>query len=63
MSFYRICNNASGMVLGVYEGATKADALDEYARDAGYDDFRTACDVTGDDPDDDAGLVVVEVTT
>ena len=58
---YEISNPASGAFLGRYSGADKAAALDAYARDAGYPDFRAACAVTGDDPDDDAGLVVREV--
>ena len=62
MSLFRIYNNATGHVLGAYPGADKASALDTYARDAGYDSFRAACEVTGDDPDDDAGLTVEEVT-
>lgn len=59
--FFRISNPASGLVLGIYEGDDKADALDTYARDAGYADFAAACAVTGDDPDTDADLKVEEV--
>lgn len=59
--FFRITNPASGLVLGVYPGATKARALDNYAQDAGYPSFSAACDVTGDDPDNDAGLTVTEI--
>lgn len=59
--FFRIYNNATGHALGIYEGETKAAALDTYARDAGYTSFADACAVTGDDSADDAGLTVDEV--
>jgi len=57
---FRIIQPATGAILGEYAAPTKAAALDAYARDAGYASFRAACDVTGDDPDDDAGLIVRE---
>lgn len=59
---FRITNPASGVNLGTYAGATKARALDNYAVTAGYASFADACEVTGDDPEDDAGLVVTEIT-
>ena len=58
---FRITNPASGVNLGTYAGKTKAAALDNYATRAGYDSFKAACEVTGDDAEDDAGLSVVEV--
>ncbi len=36
---YQITQTASGADLGIYEGATEADALDALARDAGYDSY------------------------
>ena len=43
MNRYLITNKASGAVLGVYQGTDAADALDCYARDAGYRDYDDAC--------------------
>lgn len=45
MPAYRIFNRHSATVLGVYEAATPAEALDAMARDAGYRDYRHADDV------------------
>lgn len=58
---FQIVNPTTGINLGTYEGATKAEALDAYARDAGYTSFADACEVTGDDPERDAGLRVAEI--
>jgi hypothetical protein len=55
---YTISNAISGMVLGVYEGTSRDDALDTMARDAGYEDYFDACE-SGFDGDD---LIVTEVT-
>jgi hypothetical protein len=55
---YTISNAISGLVLGVYEGTSKDDALDTLARDAGYEDYFDACE-SGFDGDD---LIVTEVT-
>jgi len=55
---YTISNAISGMVLGVYEGTSKDDALDTLARDAGYEDYFDACE-SGFDGDD---LIVTEIT-
>ena len=57
---FTISNPATGVTLGTYEAATKRDALDAMARDAGYKSFADACEVTGDDPDRDADLKIVE---
>lgn len=38
MTTYRIESEA-GVVLGDYDGADEAEALDAYARDAGYADY------------------------
>lgn len=51
MPRYRISNPTSGLVLGEYDATDPAAALDALARDAGYDSYRAACEVTGDDPD------------
>ena len=40
-----ITNKASGAVFGVYQGIDVDDALDCYARDAGYCDYDDACRV------------------
>lgn len=56
MARYQIENTISGVVLGVYEGASKADALDAMARDCGYRDYADCCAVA-----DGAGIVAVEV--
>lgn len=42
MTSYTIENTVSGMILGTYEGATEAEALDAMARDAGYADYAEA---------------------
>ena len=47
---YRIENPRTGAILGEYAAASKADALDELARDAGYRDYHDACVQTGGDP-------------
>jgi hypothetical protein len=39
MSRYQIENTVSGVILGIYEGATETEALDACARDAGYADY------------------------
>jgi hypothetical protein len=41
---YTISNSRSGVILGVYEGTSKDDALDTLARDAGYADYFDACE-------------------
>jgi hypothetical protein len=61
MSYWKITNPASGTVLGVYPGATKRDALEALAQNAGFATFAEACDASGDDVDDDAGLTVERV--
>jgi hypothetical protein len=45
MTTFRIENTISGVVLGDYEGATEAEALDAMARDAGYSDYAACCEV------------------
>ena len=45
MPTFRIENTISGVILGDYEGATEAEALDAMARDAGYSDYAACCEV------------------
>lgn len=45
MSKYEISNVLSGLVLGVYEGGTEAEALDAMAIDAGYGSYAECCEV------------------
>ena len=47
---FNICNKVSGVDLGDYEGADKAEAMDAMAKDAGYKDYRDMCATT--DPED-----------
>jgi hypothetical protein len=64
MTQYRIESEA-GIVMGIYEGADEAEALDAYARDAGYADYAevratvggavTVHEVTADDEARDRG--------
>lgn len=61
MAKFQITNPVTGINLGTYEGATKTEALDAYARDAGYKSFADACEATGDDPERDADLRVTEI--
>lgn len=50
MSYYIITQEVSGHVFGTYQGANEAEALDAYARDAGYSSFAAACADIQDDP-------------
>jgi len=52
MAQFEINNRTSGLVLGVYEAANEADALDEMARGAGYENFADACFVVDNDGSD-----------
>lgn len=45
MKRYIIKNASSGNVFGIYQAADRDDALDCYARDAGYRDYAEACRV------------------
>lgn len=45
---FRVESRKSGLVLGVYEAADEAAALDAAARAAGYSDFADACERSGD---------------
>ncbi|MDK8188153.1 MULTISPECIES: hypothetical protein [Sphingomonas] len=47
MTTYTITNIASGIVLGQYEAATEAEALDLMARDAGYADYASVPEEIG----------------
>lgn len=54
---FQIENTVSGLILGVYEGATEAEALDAMARDAGYADYAEAQKVA---PADDGEIAITE---
>lgn len=43
MTHFTISNTISGAHLGIYQGDTKAQALDALANDAGYEDHAAAC--------------------
>ena len=58
MTKYLITNAKSGAELGVYEGATEAEALDAMARDAGYADYAACCEVA---PAAEGEIVMIEV--
>jgi hypothetical protein len=45
MPQYQVENTLSRYVFGTYSAKSEADALDVYARDAGYEDFAAACEV------------------
>ncbi len=45
MNTYRITNQISGHTFGEYAAESETDALDVYARDAGYVDWADACTV------------------
>jgi hypothetical protein len=45
MARFQIANTQSSVVLGTYEAADEAGALDAMARTAGYADFADACRV------------------
>jgi hypothetical protein len=58
MAHFRIVNTVSGMDLGIYQGQTAEDALDDMARIMGYADHADACSVA---PVDDGELRVTRV--
>lgn len=47
MATYSICNQTSGADLGEFEGDTEQEALDAFARNAGYNDHADACAQVG----------------
>ena len=47
-----LTNQTSGMTIGSFDAATKAEALEMYAKDAGYKSFRDMCNNPIEDPDD-----------
>lgn len=49
MASWQIVNTASGVIMGVYEGKTREEALDAMSMDDGYADHATACEATGSD--------------
>lgn len=55
---YQIENTLSGVVFGVYEGDTEAEALDALARDAGY---RDNAEVELEHPSQPGEILVTEI--
>ena len=54
---FQIENTRFATILGVYEGADEAEALDAMARDAGYADYADCCaEIAGE-----GDLLVTEV--
>lgn len=49
---------ANGIDMGIYEGADADEALDAYARDAGYPDYATLCDDIGADPSEARAIAI-----
>lgn len=58
---YRISNTTTGHIFGEYEGEDMDDALDTYAKDAGYADYDDLTDTLGGDDYDDSDILVEEV--
>jgi hypothetical protein len=48
-AYFQVTNTRTGLDLGLYKGCFAADALNACARDAGYDDYDHARQVTGSD--------------
>ena len=57
MAIYKI--TANDVLMGEYNGINAAEALDAYARDAGYADFDAACEVA---PVTEGEILVEEVS-
>lgn len=55
MAYFTI--TANGMAMGTYGGANESEALEAYARDAGYKTYADACEAAGTG---DGEVVVVE---
>lgn len=45
MKTWRVYNMVTGHDFGFFDGETAADALDAFARDAGYENFAESCSV------------------
>ena len=49
---FEISNINTGLSMGVYLAENESDALDVYAREAGYGSFSDACEASDTDPED-----------
>lgn len=58
MTTYQIHNSKSGTIIGVFAGATEAEALEAMARDAGYRSYAECCEVA---PVAEGQIVLTEV--
>lgn len=60
MAMWKIENTLSGVVLGIYEGATTDSALDACAADAGYESYAA---LEAESPSKPGEIKVTEMTT
>ena len=52
MTSYTISSRSTGLEFGTYQGETTWDAVEAYARDAGYPNFAALCDALGQTEDE-----------
>ena len=61
MSTYEICNRNSGHFFGFFQAGSKKEALEQLARQAGYDSYKEACAVVGSTDELVVSLVETDV--